>query len=447
MVKQINIFTIFLLFFLLINNNSLADNHVAIELDPKSSGGPKRVKLPKSDAKKFLREKGLKEGLNERSSGGNFFIAIGQGSVTASTNSQMIHDSRFNAFREAMQNAKAEYVKFLGEAIQTSVSLSVEENTMPETIAEDAINNAVGVDTDVFKKLKKLVSLKLDTAMKKEGYDPSLSDEKKKEILKKVISSKEQKSFFQSTAQQMIGGFQAWSVFESANPGDKEQLVVIGMWSEKLAALAQSIYYRDLNVAPKGAPKLPIREQLPLSGSPDDDKKLLQSFGAQQFVDENGNRVIVGFGHAAPLVENNAASLSTACDMANDKAKQQIVMFSKENVMYSKILNEIDKIETFEQNGQMLKNDMQGREYRLKIEGQAEIENFNDMSIDEIALTDPRYGATDCVAIRMWSPQGVAAADKSKELLKNTTTGSSSTSSGNSTGKESSQGSTASDDF
>ena len=145
MVKQINIFSIFLLFFLLINNNSVADNHVAIELDPKSSGGPKRVKLPKSDAKKFLREKGLKEGLNERSSGGNFFIAIGQGSVTASTNSQMIHDSRFNAFREAMQNAKAEYVKFLGEAIQTSVSLSVEENTMPETIAEDAINLSVSV--------------------------------------------------------------------------------------------------------------------------------------------------------------------------------------------------------------------------------------------------------------------------------------------------------------
>ena len=174
---------------------------------------------------------------------------------------------------------------------------------------------------------------------------------------------------------------------------------------------------------------------------------MLQSFGAQQYVDENGNRVIIGFGHAAPLVEDNAASLSTACDMANDKAKQQIVMFSKENVMYSKILNEIDKIETFEQNGQMLKNDMQGREYRLKIEGQAAIENYNDESIDEIALKDPRYGATDCVAIRMWSPQAVAAADKSKDLLNKTTTGSSSSSSGNSTSKESSQGTTASDDF
>ena len=446
MVKKINSLFAFLVFFLFLNFNSFANNHIAVEFDPSASGGPKRVKLPKAEAKKFLRDKGYKEGLNERSSGGNFFIAIGQGSVTASTDIQMIHDSRFNAFREAMQKAKAEYVKFLGEAIQTSVSISIEENTMPDTIAEDAINNAVGVDSEVFKKLKKLLSLKIDTAMKKEGYDPALSDEKKKEILKKIIRTKETKSFFQSTAQQMIGGFQAWTVFEEADPGMNEQIVVIGMWSEKLAALAQSIYFRDLQIAPKGTPKIPIIEQLPLSGTPKDDKKLLQSFGAQQKVDENGNRVIIGFGHAAPLFENDPAALETACDMANDKAKQQIVMFSKENVMYSKLLNEIDKVETFEQNGQPLTNDLQGREYRLKIDGQAAIKNFNDTSIDEIALKDPRYGATDCVAIRMWSPQGVISADKTKDLLNKTTTGTSSNSS-NVTGKKSSQGTTGSDDF
>ena len=244
----------------------------------------------------------------------------------------------------------------------------------------------------------------------------------------------------------MIGGFQAWTVFEEADPGMNEQIVVIGMWSEKLAALAQSIYFRDLQIAPKGTPKIPILEQLPLSGTPKDDKKLLQSFGAQQKVDENGNRVIIGFGHAAPLFENDPAALETACDMANDKAKQQIVMFSKENVMYSKLLNEIDKVETFEQNGQTLTNDLQGREYRLKIDGQAAIKNFNDISIDEIALKDPRYGATDCVAIRMWSPEGVISADKTKDLLNKTTTGTSSNSS-NVTGKKSSQGTTGSDDF
>ena len=87
------------------------------------------------------------------SSGGNFFIAIGQGSVTASTDSQMIHDSRFNAFREAMQNAKAEYVKFLGEAIQTSVSLSIEENDFKkkfaaEPILFDVMMNSLGTSSN-----------------------------------------------------------------------------------------------------------------------------------------------------------------------------------------------------------------------------------------------------------------------------------------------------------
>ena len=98
----------------------------------------------------------------------------------------MIHDARFNAFREAIQNAKSEYVKFLGETIKTSVTVSVKENTMPETIAEDAINKAVGVDTNSFAKLKKLISLKLDAAMKKEGYDTEASDQRKKKLQKKL---------------------------------------------------------------------------------------------------------------------------------------------------------------------------------------------------------------------------------------------------------------------
>ena len=445
MVKKIKYLSVFLFLTLFINSNLNADNHIAVEFDTKAAGGPQRVKLPKSEAKKFIREKGWKVGLNERQTGGNFFISIGQGSVTASTNSQMIHDSRYNAFREAIQKAKGEYVKSLGASIETSVELSIEENTMPESIAEDAINNAVGVETGSFDKLKKLISLKLDTAMKKEGYDPSASDEKKKEILKKVIRSKEIKSFYQSAAQHMIGGFQAYTVFEEAEAGDTEQLVVIGMWSETLATLAQSIYYGNLKDTPKGAPKNPIREQLPLSGSEEDDKKLLQSFGAVQKVNENGNRVIIGYGHASPLFENDGAALESACDMANDKAIQQIVMFSKENIMYSKILNEISKVEDFEQNGQMLKNSMNGRDYRLKIQGQANIENFVSESIDEIALKDPRYGATDCVAIRMWSPEGVMASNKAKNLLNKTTTGN--TSSTNTSSKETSQGDTGSDDF
>ena len=93
---------------------------------------------------------------------------------------------------------------------------------------------------------------------------------------------------------------------------------------------------------------------------------------------------------------------------------------------------------------------MQGRDYSLLIEGQAEIKNFVSESIGDYAIKDPRYDATDCVAIRMWSPEGVQASNKTKDLLNKTTTGTSSSTSGsteNTTGKTTTQGTTGSDDF
>ena len=439
MVKKIKYLRVFLLLALFINNNSIAEDNP--DLNPDSSDGAKFVSIPKNAAKKFIKDKGFREGLNKRADGSHLFITIGQGSVTTTANNQAIHDARYNAFRTAMQKAKAEYVKLVqGEIIKTSIESISLQNTMPETIAEDAINKAVGVDTGSFQKLKKLISLKLDSAMREEGYDTADSDQKKKEIAEKVVMSNELKSFYTATSQSMIGGFQAWSVFEEADPGDRAQFTVIGLWSPKLNALADSIYSGNLENLPKGKAKKTIEEQLPL----DDPNKLLQSFGAQMYVNENGNRVIVGFGHASPLFEDRKDALATACDQAGLKADQQIVMFSKENIMYSKLLNEISKHEDFERQGQKLQRSIQGKDYRNVIKGQAEIKNFISESLGEYGIKDPRYNATDCVAIRMWSPEGVMASQKTKELITNTDSG---TSTGNTTGKKSSQGTTGSDDF
>ncbi len=439
MVKKIKYLPVFLLLALFINNNSIAEDNP--DLNPDSSDGAKFVSIPKNAAKKFIKDKGFREGLNKRADGSHLFITIGQGTVTTTADKQAIHDARYNAFRTAMQKAKAEYVKLVqGEIIKTSIESISLQNTMPETIAEDAINKAVGVDTGSFQKLKKLISLKLDSAMREEGYDTADSDQKKKEIAEKVVMSDELKSFYTATSQSMIGGFQAWSVFEEADPGDRAQFTVIGLWSPKLNALADSIYSGNLENLPKGKAKKTIEEQLPL----DDPNKLLQSFGAQMYVNENGNRVIVGFGHASPLFEDRKDALATACDQAGLKADQQIVMFSKENIMYSKLLNEISKHEDFERQGQKLQRSIQGKDYRNVIKGQAEIKNFISESLGEYGIKDPRYNATDCVAIRMWSPEGLMASQKTKELKTNTDSG---TSTGNTTEKKSSQGTTGSDDF
>ena len=113
--------------------------------------------------------------------------------------------------------------------------------------------------------------------------------------------------------------------------------------------------------------------------------------------------------------------------------------------MYSKLQNSISKHEDFQRQGQNLQRSIQGKDYTNVIQAQAEIEGLVTESLGEFAIKDPRYKATDCVAIRMWSPEGVMASNKTKELIE--TGNSSESSTGNTIEKDTSQGTTGSDDF
>ena len=46
---------------------------------------------------------------------------------------------------------------------------------MPDTMAEDAIKTAVGTDSGSFDKIKKLISVKLYSELKEEGYSPEMA--------------------------------------------------------------------------------------------------------------------------------------------------------------------------------------------------------------------------------------------------------------------------------
>ena len=152
-----------LIIFLLLGNLAFSetniDDYVSEEFDKSKSKGAQFVKTPKNAAKDFIRSKGFKIGLNKKSDGSSFFLSVGQGSVSITNDVQSIHDARFNGFREAIQNAKAEMVKFLGESVVTSLSASVKENTMPEKIPEETIKKVVGPDSSEYEKLKKLIGL------------------------------------------------------------------------------------------------------------------------------------------------------------------------------------------------------------------------------------------------------------------------------------------------
>ena len=276
--------------FIFINSTLSEENP---DLNPSSSGGAVFVKTPRSDVDKFLNSKNMKRGRNTKSDGTPFFVFVGDGEISANRDNQMIHDARYAAFTEAFIEAKTEYVKSLGLEITRELSSKTYENLMPDTMAEDAIKTAVGTDTSSFDKLKKLISVKLDNALKEEGYNPEMADAEKEAIKKKVLRSREITNFFTASAQSMISGFQSYKIFESSNTGERGSISVVALWSPKLNQLAQAIQGGSTNV-PKGSPKKPITEQIKL----DDANTLLASFGTNMYVNENGNLVLVSYGHA-----------------------------------------------------------------------------------------------------------------------------------------------------
>ena len=422
----------------LLSANSYAEENP--DLNPASSGGSSFVQSPRSHVDKFLKSKGMKRGRNVKKDGTPFFVFVGDGEISVNRDNKMIHDARSNAFNEAFIEAKTNYVESLGLEIIRELSSKTYENLMPDTMAEDAIQTAVGTDAGSFDKLKKLISVKLDSALKEQGYDPSMADAEKEAIKKKVLRSREITNLFTASAQSMISGFQSYKIFEGANTNERGSITVVALWSPKLNQLAKAIQSGSTNV-PKGTPKKPIEQQLKL----DNPDVLLASFGTNMYVNENGNLVLVSYGHASPSIENNPGALSTACDVAEDVAIENIVSYANEQIMYENMRRNVDKAETFMKDGMEAYESTVGRELNNLITSKSSMELEGQSLIGAYPIKNPLYKSTDCVAVVQWSAEGVAAANQSQSEMNNNS--SSSSGSSNQAGQETTSSQTPSDDF
>lgn len=422
----------------LLSANTYAEENP--DLNPASSGGATFVKNVRSDVDKFLKSKGMKRGRNVKKDGSTFIVAVGDGEISANRDNKMIHDARNAAFNEAFIEAKTNYVKTISEQITKELSSKNYENNMPDTMAEDAIKTAVGTDSSSFDKLKKLISVKLDSALKEEGYSPEMADAEKESIKKKVLRSREITEIITSSAQSMISGFQSYKIFEGAKEGERGSITVVALWSPKLNQLAKAIRGGSTNV-PKGTPKKPVEEQLNL----DNADVILASFGTNMYVNENGNLVLVSYGHASPIVENDPGALSSACDIAEQRAKGNMVSYANEQIMYESMMKQVDKAETFVEEGMQAYASLQAREVESLIKSKSSQKLTGHNLIGTYPIKKSIYNSTDCVAVVKWSAEGVAAANQSQSEMNNTTSGSSGSS--NQEGQDTTSSQTPSDDF
>lgn len=440
MVKLLKkITTLFTLIF--ITTSLYAETSKEFNTDPNSTFS--FAPAPGSEAQKFLKSIGLKEGYNapENNNGSTIYVAVGEGSATASNNAQTIHDARYNAYRRALLQAKSKYVQFLGVEISTSMENIVKENTMPEPeqIVEKAVKKSTG-DVSEYEKIKKLINLKLDQALKKEGYNKDDPKEKKQEVIKKVLASNEFKSTTKVAAQAALAGFQTFTTFEQSNAGDKVFITVVGVWSNKLNELANAIKAKNFNNIPAGAPQKPIKDQIP-----NEPGVLIGTFGAKMYVNENGEREIVAFGHASPLKEGRKDLMNNACKQAELKAKSDITLFVNENVYYTSELSERDISQDLEVNGKEQYTSFQGKNFDEKIKAIGQLSDASFETVDtKVVPANAVFAASDCISIVKWSPSG----EKARAGMKNQTgQGNNNTFTGNNQEMKSRQGGAGSRDF
>ena len=394
----------------------------------------------------------LVEGYNtpEKDGQSTVFVAIGIGYSSMSNTSQQIHNARQNAFSKAMLNAKAEFVKALGTEITVSMQNVVSENTMPDIdptiMVEEAIKKTTGAVADMseFAKIKELINLKLNAQLKENGYDETASVEEKKKAIIKVLESDVFESSMQQSAQQYLSGFQTWKTFEKGNAGDKNEISVVAIWSDKLQELASHIKNYNPQTFPiKEGKTKTLKEQLPLNNA----KVLRATFGARMYYNEKGEMSIVAFGHQAPIKEGKDRLFNNACKKARNQANAQLTLFVNESVYYSDTFIEKDAQGTQIVDGQEQEFAFLGQDWEetIKATGALKGAKFSRIAQKKIPA-DKTFGASDCVVAVSWSPDNERGAEAVKKATKKTTS-TSSTSTENNDQKISGEGATGDDDF
>ena len=394
----------------------------------------------------------LVEGYNtpEKDGQSTVFVAIGIGYSSMSNTSQQIHNARQNAFSKAMLNAKAEFVRALGTEITVSMQNVVSENTMPDIdptiMVEEAIKKTTGAVADMseFAKIKELINLKLNAQLKENGYDETASVEEKKKAIIKVLESDVFESSMQQSAQQYLSGFQTWKTFEKGNAGDKNEISVVAIWSDKLQELASHIKNYNPQTFPiKEGKTRTLKEQLPLNNA----KVLRATFGARMYYNEKGEMSIVAFGHQAPIKEGKDRLFNNACKKARNQANAQLTLFVNESVYYSDTFIEKDAQGTQIVDGQEQEFAFLGQDWEetIKATGALKGAKFSRIAQKKIPA-DKTFGASDCVVAVSWSPDNERGAEAVKQATKKTTS-SSSSSTENNDQKISGEGAAGDDDF
>jgi len=395
--------------FLITNITYAVETNEEFAIDKPSIKLHKKSGQSKNMAEDFVRKsKKWKIGLNTRveEKGGDFFVSVGTSGIAFDNSFANFGDARQDAFDIAFLESKKQFIKFMGQRISTNIVNERKQGSYaqpPEpgtSEMEDLMNEMSSFEEG--KKLRTLINLKLDQALREAGYEDPTTPEAAEEA-EKIIKTKEFSKSIEASAEHRIAGFQTFKVFEISD-GNKGDISVIGLWSNKLNLLADAL--STGGDIPLGTPKKALMDQIPNQETDQDIARWAFSYGARMTTDENGNPSIISFGHASPLFDDTD-EWTDACSQAILQAESFIAIFANEIASYKENLNKAQNTKIFEDNANLNNLNSETKQiknYYKKLETSGYIDTAGIEYLDSIEIQHPASEqALECIAAVGWN--------------------------------------------
>lgn len=330
--------------FILCSANAWAQEAGATAAERAASRYPDLKKLASGalDAERdaWLAEQGLKLGPDNRD---GLWILWAQASIGAPTTSDGWAKARLAAFAEARIKAETNYIR------ETAVRIEVE--TLRDYFADDSLRDPrnlelKGHDERIRAKVAQVGEALLDKALEELEAKPApgASLEDKRTLLKKTLR---RVSFKQAAGQ--VGGMRIMTTMEGTSENGGTSVGVILAWSRDNQRLAAAIASGRGMSDPKGAAaQKTLAERIP-----NDAEALYDRLGVRVLVDEKGERVLVGYGQAAPLATSNMSEermervLEAARELAYDDALANMADFLNATLVYQSQSERSSEIEDY----------------------------------------------------------------------------------------------------
>tara|TARA_B100001059_G_scaffold218737_1_gene239214 strand:+ start:306 stop:1673 length:1368 start_codon:yes stop_codon:yes gene_type:complete len=356
----------------------------------------------------YLSEKGWSQGPNKD---GKIMVSAGIGVIKARPGSKQYLGARNNAYKQALLQAKQEMVNYLGQEISRQIEMTYSE---PEIVAEtqseaEAMEESGPGDMGLLEKSELLIHSELDNLLQSRGVDLSTEEgvEKAQEEVKTLLAETKFKDSIQSMARNEVAGLTAYKSFECQPADSQGEIAVICVYTEKTRMMAAALLGRG-EAPPKKKGKKKLKDQLP------GDESIAHSFGVQQRIDENGDIVLISFGHGVPRTKSRMA-MNAATQKAQLNADGDIRSFAGEMIATASTLDTAESYQEFEDeagNASDVYESMDSFEQTTKAQAAA-LKISGITTLYRAEVTHPVTGEKFMVVVRQWSP---AASDQASVL-------------------------------